>query len=165
MDTAQILVTAAVGLVASVVTALVTHALTRSQERRKHEREVAAKLADLKSTERAETMTMAVQYGHSCFVVERPDQEERDRVFLPVGSRITLGRDNLNHIALDHPAVSKLHAAFRAQGDSAFLEPLAPTHGVNVNGQPVLQPRKLATGDVITLPGTPFRLTYVRLVA
>jgi hypothetical protein len=29
----------------------------------------------------------------------------------------------------------------------------------------VEQPRKLATGDVITVPGAPFRITFVRLVA
>ncbi|MGE5617616.1 MAG: FHA domain-containing protein [Candidatus Woesearchaeota archaeon] len=165
MDWPQVLITAAVGLVASLVTALVTHSLTRSQERRRHERDVASKLAELKSTERSQTMVMAVQYGHSCFIVERPDQEERDRVFLPMGSRITMGRDPSNHITLDHAGVSRMHAAFRAQGDAAFLEPLAPTMGIKVNDRLVDQPRKLETGDVITVPGSPFRITFVRLVA
>lgn len=165
MDTRQVLLTAVVGLVASVVTAVVTHLLTRAQERRKHERDVAAKLAELKSTERSQTMIMAVQYGHSCFIVERPGQDERDRVFLPMGSRITLGRAPENHIVIEHPRVSRMHAAFRAQGDAAYLEPLAPTHGIQVNGQIVVQPRKLATGDVITLPDAPYRITFVRLVS
>lgn len=164
MDASQILLTAAVGLVASVITAGVTHVLTRSQERRKHEREVAAKLAEINSTDSARTTIMAVQYGHSCFIIERPDQEERDRVFLPMGSRITLGRDAANHIALNHPGVSKTHAALRAQGDAAYVEPLAPTNGLEVNSQPVDKPRKLATGDVITIPSTSFRITFVRLV-
>ena len=165
MDAPQILLTALVGLVASVVTAVVTHLLTRSQERRKYEREVAAKLAELKSTERSDTMIMAVQYGHSCFIIERPNQEERDRVFLPMGSRITLGREPSNHIALDHPNVSKMHAALRAQGETAYVEPLAPTNGLEVNARRVEEPRKLATGDVITIPGAPFRITFVKLVA
>ena len=165
MDTSQILLTAVVGVAASAVTAVVTHALTRSQERKKHEREVTAKLAELKSTEREHTMIMAVQYGHSCFIVERSAQEEQDRVFLPMGSRITLGRDQTNHIALDHPSVSRMHAALRAQGNVAYIEPLAPTNGVQVNAQTVEQPRKLATGDVITVPGAPFKITFVRLIA
>jgi len=165
MDTPQILLTALVGVAASVVTAVVTHALTRSQERRKHEREVTAKLAELNSTERSQTMIMAVQYGHSCFIVERPEQEERDRVFLPMGSRITIGRDPSNHIALNHPNVSKMHATLRAQGDAAYIEPLSPTNGIEVNTHTVEQPRKLATGDVITVPGAPFKITFVRLVA
>jgi hypothetical protein len=133
MDAPQIVLTALVSVAASVVTAVVTHLLTRSQERRKHEREVAAKLADLKSTERSQTMIMAVQYGHSCFIIERPNQEERDRIFLPMGSRITLGRDPSNHIPLDHPSVSRVHATLRAQGEAAYLEPLAPTKGLEIN--------------------------------
>lgn len=165
MDSNQILLTAGVGLIASVVTALVTHALTKAQERRKHEREVASQLAQMKSTERSETMVMAVQYGHSCFVIEHSEEKEKDRVFLPMGSRITLGRDKANHIILEHPSISRIHVAFKAQGDAAFIEPLSPTSGVEVNGGLVAEPRRLATGDIITLPGTAFRITYVRLVA
>lgn len=164
MDVPQILTTALVGLGASVLTAVVTHLLTRAQDRRKHEREVAAKLAALKSTERAETMVMAVQYGHSCFIIERPDQTERDRVFLPMGSRITIGHDATNHVRLDHPYISRMHAALRAQGNSAYVEPLGSAQGVEVNGELISQPRKLATGDVITVPGAPFKITFVPLV-
>ena len=164
MDAPQIILAAAVGLAASVVTAIVTHALTRAQERRKYEREVAAKLAELKSTQREHTMVMAVQYGHSCFVIERPGEQERDRVFLPMGSRITIGRDAFNHIALNHPSVSKMHAALRAQGDAAYIEPLDPINGIEVNSKNVAEPRKLATGDVITVPGAPFKISFVRLI-
>jgi hypothetical protein len=165
MDPPQILITAAVGVVASAITAVVTHLLTRAQERRKHERDVAAKLAELKSTEPSHTMVMAVQYGHSCFIIERGDEVERERVFLPMGSRITIGRDPTNHIRLEHPTVSKMHATLRAQGNAAYIEPLGATHGIQVNSHPVLQPRKLTTGDVITIPGAPFRITFVPLVA
>jgi hypothetical protein len=164
MDLPQILVTASVGLVASAITAVITHLLTRSQERRKHERDVAGKLAQLKSTERSETMLMAVQYGHSCFIIESPDRAERERVFLPIGSRITLGRGRDNHIVLNDTGVSRIHAAFRAQGSSAYVEPLAPTNGLAVNGDPITQPCKLAVGDVITVPGAPFRITFVPLI-
>lgn len=149
---------------ASAITAVVTHLLTRTQERRKHERDVAAKLAELQSADRSHTMVMAVQYGHSCFIIERGEQAERDRVFLPTGSRITIGRDPTNHIRLEHPSVSKMHAALRAQGSFAYIEPLSPTNGVHVNSKPVSQPRKLATGDVITVPGAPFKITFVPLV-
>lgn len=165
MDASQILLTSAVGLAASVVTALVTHLLTRAQERRKNERDIAAKLADQKSTQREDTMIMAVQYGHSCFIIERGEGVERDRVFLPIGSRITAGRGPENHIVLNHPGVSRTHAAFRAQGNAVFLEPLAATVGIALNGHMVEQPRKLVTGDEISVPGTPFRITFVPLVA
>lgn len=164
MDLPQFLITAAVGLAASVITAVITHLLTRAQEQRKHEREVAAKVAEMKSTERAETMVIAVQYGHSCFIIESTDQTARDRVFLPMGSRITLGSSSENHIRLKSPYISRIHAAFRAQGTSAYAEPLGATHGLAVNGELVQQPRKLSLGDVITVPDTPFRITFVPLV-
>lgn len=164
MDLFQILVTAVVGLVASAITAVLTHFLTRAQERQKHEREVAAKLAELKSAERNETMVMAVQYGHSCFIIKGVEPSERDRIFLPMGSRITLGRLNENHIRLNHPCVSGIHAAFRAQGSSAYAEPLGATNGLAINGEIVTQPHKLIVGDVITVPGAPFQILFVPLV-
>ena len=163
MDLAQILLTAGVGLVASLVTAVVTHALTRSQERRKYERDVAAKLAQLKSSERSETKIMAVQYGHSCFVVEGPTEQDRDRIFLPMGSRITLGSAPDNHIRLAHESVSRMHAAFRAQGASAFAEPLGAAQGLAVNGELIGKPRKLSVGDIITVPGSPYKIVFVPL--
>ena len=107
---------------------------------------------------------MAVQYGHSCFIIERGEHTERDRVFLPMGSRITIGRDPTNHKRLEHPLVSKMHAALRAEGSSVYVEPLSPTNDIHVNSQPVRQPRKLATGDVITVPDTPFKIMFVPLI-
>lgn len=163
MELAQILVTAGVGLAASLATAVVTHALTRSQERRKYEREVAAKLAELKSTERSETKIMAVQYGQSCFVVQGPTEQERDRVFLPMGSRITLGSAPDNHIRLADERVSRMHATFRAQGNAAYVEPLGAAQGLAVNGEVITKPRKLRVGDIITVPGAPYKITFVPL--
>jgi hypothetical protein len=164
MDIPQVLVTAGVGVVASIVTALITHVLTRSQERRRYEREVTGKLAAMKSAERSETMIMAVQYGHSCFIVEGPEQTERDRVFLPMGSRITLGHASDNHIRLAHSSVSRIHAAFRAQDKAAYVEPLGAGSGIAVNGELVTSPKRLSVGDVITVPGAPYRITFVPLV-
>jgi hypothetical protein len=163
MDTTQILVTAAVGLAASVVTAVVTHVLTREQERRKHEREVAAKLAGLNSMESSVTQVMATQYAQACLVVEREGEVERDRVFIPVGCRITLGRGAENHIVVDHRALSKQHVAFRALGSTTYLEPLSPTNGVAINGNDISKPTKLSNGDVVSVPGSSFKLTFVAL--
>jgi hypothetical protein len=165
MDLPQMVVTAIVGVAASAITAVVTHLLTRSQEQRRYEREVAAKVAAMKSTERSETMIMAVQYGHSCFIVEGPEQSERDRVFLPMGSRIAVGKASDNHIRIKHPYVSRIHAAFRAQDKAAYVEPLGSALGIAVNGELVSAPRKLSVGDVITIPGAPYRIMFVPLVS
>lgn len=178
MELSQLLLTAGVGLAASVITAVITHLLTRAQERRKHEHDVAAKFAELESNERSATLIRATQYAHSCLIVELNDEitlsdraeldlsvrSERDRVFLPIGSRITFGRSAENHIRIDDPLVSRIHATFRAQGASAYVEPLCATHGLAVNGNDIGEPTKLAAGDIITVPGASFKITFVPLV-
>jgi FHA domain len=163
VELGQILLTAGVGLAASLITAVVTQALTRSQERRKYEREVAAKVAELKSTERKETKIVAVQYGHSCFIVEGPSHSERERIFLALGSRITMGSAPDSDIRLVDNRVSKMHATLRAQGAAAYAEPLGATQGLAVNGEVITKPRKLAVGDIITVPGVPYTITFVPL--
>lgn len=163
MELTQVLVTAGVGLAASLITAVVTHALTRSRERRRYEREVTARLAEMKSSYLSETKLMAVQYGHSCFVIEGPVEQERDRIFLPMGSRITLGSAPDNHIVLADQHVSQTHATFCAQGGVAYAEPLGGAHGLAVNGETITRPRKLGFGDVITVPGAPYRITFFPL--
>jgi len=165
MDAAQVLLTAGVGLAASLVTAWVTHVFTRNQERRKYERDVAAKLADLRSTESSVTQTMATQYAQACLVVRRGEEVERDRMFIPVGCRITLGRGPENHIVINDPMVSKQHAAFRALGTTTYVEPLGPTNGLQLNGSNVTQPTKLSNGDVVSVPGASFTVAFVSLVS
>lgn len=179
MDLPQIILPAAVGLAASVVTAVVTHVLTRARERKKHEREVAeklaeerrrlereiaAKLADLNSADPDVTRAVAMQFAHACFIVEPPGGAERERVFLPMGSRITLGRSGENQIRIDDAHLSRVHASFRAQGLSVHIEPLDPTCGVEVNGAPITEPTELGLGDVITVPGSTAKITFVPMV-
>lgn len=165
MDAPQIVLTAGVGLAVSLVTAWVTHVLTRRQERHKYEREVASKLAELRSTESGVTQTMATQYAQACLIVQREGETERDRVFIPVGCRITLGRGPENHIVIDDRRVSKQHLAFRALGTTTYLEPLSPTNGLALNGNELTEPKKLKHGDVITVPGSSFSVAFVSLLS
>ena len=165
MDAPQILLSAGVGLGASLIAAWVTHVFTRRQERRKYEREVAAKLAELRSTERGATQIMATQYAQACLIVRREGEIERDRVFIPMGCRITLGRGPENHIVIDDRRVSKQHVAFRALGTTTYLEPLGPTNGLALNGSEVREPKTLKHGDVITVPGSSFSLAFVSLLS
>ena len=165
MNEVQILLTAGVGLGASLVTAWVTHVFTRNQERRKYERDVAAKLAEIRSTESSVTTFMATQYAQACLVVRREGELERDRVFIPVGCRITLGRGTENHIVINDHRISKHHVAFRALGATTFVEPLAPTNGLTLNGSNLAEPTKLKNGDVVSVPGSSFTLTFVSLVS
>ena len=163
MDASRIIITAAVGLFATLVTALVTHVLTRRQEQRKHERDVAAKLSELKSTESQVTQIMATQYAHACLILDHPENTERDRIFLPVGCRITMGRGKENHIVINDLVLSSMHAAFLAKGNLTYVEPLAPTNGLTLNGVGIDGPRKLSNGDVLSVENAHFKITFVSL--
>lgn len=69
----------------------------------------------------------------------------------------TVGRDADSDIVLREPTVSRTHARLMLEGDDAILESLGPT-GTRVNGEEVVGPRKLESGDEIAI-GTA-RLTF-----
>lgn len=62
----------------------------------------------------------------------------------------TVGRDADSDIVLREPTVSRTHARVTLDGDDAILESLGPT-GTRVNGEDVVNPRKLEPGDQITI--------------
>jgi hypothetical protein len=168
MDTNQILLTAGVGLVASLVTALVTNVFARRQERqksaltqelerqksayirelerqkneftqalerqrnefaeaqehRRSEHAVADKLAALNSTDPVASQIYATQFAQGCLLVERGGGVDRQRVLIPKGSRLSLGRGIDNNIVVDDDFLSKLHATFVAHGGDVYIEPL-----------------------------------------
>lgn len=175
MDTKQILLTAGVGLVASLVTALVTNVFARrqerqrnvfteQQERRRSEREVAEKLVELmNSTDKEVGQYFATQFARGCLIVERGSDAERERVFIPMGSRLLFGRSRDNDIAVDDPVLSRQHATFLARGEDVYLEPLGPTNGIAVNDARVFEPTKLANGDVVSVEGGSFKITFVTM--
>lgn len=187
MELSQVAVNAVVSALTAVVVALVTHLLTRAQDRQKyerevaekraeherevaekrteHERDVAAKVAALNSVDPSRTRIGALQFAVGCFKVEIAGEGKREPVFLPLGSRITLGRSAENHIRIDEPYISLTHAAFRSVMGQVFVEPLAPSNGLEVNGKVVDKPRILATGDMITVPGASMKVNFVRLVS
>jgi hypothetical protein len=165
MNTKEILLTAGVGLVASLVTAVATNVFARRQERRKNEREIAAKLADLRSTKDDVTRFVASQFAQACLVVERGGNAERERVFIPSGCRISLGSSPDNNIVMKDRVISKQHATFHAQGMNVYVEPLAPTSGVTVNGKRIQEPKRLSNGDSVSVAGASFKITFVTMIS
>lgn len=71
---------------------------------------------------------------------------------------VIIGRDRETcAVVLDHPTVSRQHAAIRRQGGVDVIEDVGSATGVRVNGQPVAV-AQLAPGDEIAIG--PFRLVY-----
>jgi hypothetical protein len=67
---------------------------------------------------------------------------------------INIGRDPGNHIVLEQPGVSRLHAQLRFNTDHFVIFDLDSMAGTYVNGVPVSSHR-LNPGDVILLAGVP----------
>jgi ABC transport system ATP-binding/permease protein len=81
----------------------------------------------------------------------------RDRV--PLGHGLTVGRQAIpGQVVLDHPNVSRRHAAFEIVDGTVVLRDLGGTNGTYVNGERLRGARRLVQGDRIDIG--PFQLTF-----
>ena len=81
----------------------------------------------------------------------------RDRV--PLDHGLTVGRQAIpGQVVLDHPNVSRRHAAFEIADGTVVLRDLGGTNGTYVNGQRLRGARRLVQGDRIDIG--PFQLTF-----
>jgi ABC transport system ATP-binding/permease protein len=79
------------------------------------------------------------------------------RVLLDHG--LTVGRQAMpGQVVLDHPNVSRRHAAFEVTGGTVVLRDLGGTNGTYVNGTRLRGARSLVQGDRIDIG--PFQLTF-----
>jgi hypothetical protein len=69
----------------------------------------------------------------------------------PIGNaRVTFGRGEDNDIVIPDPAVSRLHAELRPEGDGFVIADRGSANGTKVNGE-VITTRRLQPGDEITI--------------
>jgi predicted component of type VI protein secretion system len=64
---------------------------------------------------------------------------------------ITIGRDIANDIVISDPEVSRKHAQVRSSETGFILEDLGSTNGTFVNGQRLVGPHSLQSGELIML--------------
>jgi ABC-type multidrug transport system ATPase subunit len=78
---------------------------------------------------------------------------------VPLDHGLTVGRDALpGQVVLDHPNVSRRHAAFEIVDGSVMLHDLGGTNGTYVNGARLRGAHSLVPGDRIDIG--PFKLTF-----
>jgi ABC-type multidrug transport system ATPase subunit len=78
---------------------------------------------------------------------------------LPLDHALTVGRQAMpGQIVLDHPNVSRRHAAFEVVGGNIVLRDLGGANGTYVNGARLRGARSLVSGDRIDIG--PFELTF-----
>ncbi len=67
------------------------------------------------------------------------------------GDQLIVGRDTASGIAINDAEVSRKHARLTYQGGKYVIEDLGSTNGTFVNGQRLVSPVVLKSGDVISL--------------
>jgi pSer/pThr/pTyr-binding forkhead associated (FHA) protein len=67
------------------------------------------------------------------------------------GDQILIGRDSTSNITINDAEVSRKHARLNFQGGKYVLEDLGSTNGTFVNGQRLVSPVVLKSGDVVSL--------------
>jgi DNA-binding NtrC family response regulator/pSer/pThr/pTyr-binding forkhead associated (FHA) protein len=94
---------------------------------------------------------------HSASRGERAEQVlciDGDRSFtvtIPASGELVIGRGPDAGLAVDDPLVSRAHAQLLVVPDGLRLSDLGSRHGTHVNGDRIVEPRLLGSGDVITI--------------
>ena len=66
-------------------------------------------------------------------------------------TRVVVGRAPTSDVVLDNPVVSHAHAELRREGEGFVVTDLGSTNGTFVNGERVTAPRRLSSGDVLSV--------------
>lgn len=72
-----------------------------------------------------------------------------------------IGRGAEAHLILDHPLVSRRHAALQVTGARVQLRDLGSRNGILVNGRPLTEPAELGPGDRFRIGDADFELVGV----
>src|SRR5579859_7116323 len=134
---------------------------SHSRERLNWLREGAAGMIGTNQRSQPHQATAATRTSDPLQVVRRPDEREgtntSDRV--PLDHGLTVGRQVMpGQVVLDHPNVSRRHAAFEVVDGTIVLRDLGGTNGTYVNGTRLRGARPLVPGDRIDIG--PFELTF-----
>ncbi len=67
------------------------------------------------------------------------------------GDQLVIGRDSSSGVAINDAEISRKHARLNFQGGKYVIEDLGSTNGTFVNGQRLVSPVVLKSGDVVSL--------------
>jgi pSer/pThr/pTyr-binding forkhead associated (FHA) protein len=157
MNLETILISAAVGIITSAITAYFTTRLRMKEEKARWRREFAMKYAEAQAKDNQNAQRMAVQFAIGV-LIKNPETAERERIFVPPYCRLIAGRSPDNSIVLDDSNISRHHCAFDADDTDVYVEDLGSPNGIWLKGVQLHGRSKLETGDVVRLtPTTEFR--------
>ncbi len=70
------------------------------------------------------------------------------------GEQTHIGREQLNHVRLADPMVSRFHAEIHRRGFCYTLFDRQSTNGTRINGEPLTSPVTLADNDAVSIGDT-----------
>ena len=92
--------------------------------------------------------------------VQRAWSEPRlERLTLPVGRTITLGRSRRCDCVLVDPTISRLHATLRVDEGRWWLDDLSSFNGTRLNGRRILHEVEVRAGDCVSFGAASFTLS------
>lgn len=167
MDTAAVTVGGAIlAAVISAAVAWVTAMRTVKSEHAKRQSELALKISELVSS-KDETIRKAAmrRFAVAIFKISAPDsapkhKEEGVVHFIPMNSRVTVGRDEDNDITLEvqDRSLSRWHCGFISDRDAVWIDDYRSLNGTHVNGKAISTPCLLKDADEITVGR--FKMTF-----
>jgi pSer/pThr/pTyr-binding forkhead associated (FHA) protein len=75
---------------------------------------------------------------------------------------LVVGRSSYCSLVLDHPSVSRVHAAIRLSNGRIEISDLESSNGTYVRGRRVLEPTTIEPGDEIRLGSQPIAVEIVK---
>ena len=150
-----------VGVIVSLVVAWFTAEVAVRSEHAKRQSELALKMSDMVSAADETSRQAAMRrfaVGLVKIVGPKKHKEYGNVHFIPMNSRVTVGRSN--DIVLTGKAVSlsRWRRGFISDQQRVWLEDYKSLNGTEVGGQEISGPQELKSGDEITLG--PFKLHY-----
>jgi len=134
-----------------------------SSEQAKRQSELALKISDLVSAADATSRRSAMRRFAVGFVkvVEPEGHEEWGKVhFIPMNSRVTVGRAEDNDIVLkdSEQSLSRWHCGFISDQQRVWLDDYKSLNGTEVGGRKISESRELKSHDEIILG--PYKLHF-----
>jgi hypothetical protein len=172
LDTKIIVALISVGgiIVSALLSAAIAYFLARftaqntvRSEHAKRQAELGLKISELVSTKEEDARRSAMRrFAVGIIKVMAPTQHPEcgNVYFVPMNSRITVGRSDDNDIVLkdDENILSRWHCGFIADQHKVWIDDYKSTNGTKVNGAYIKKPFRLASEDDITIG--PYRMHF-----
>jgi hypothetical protein len=151
------------GVIVSAGLAWFTAQNTVRLEQAKRQSELALKISELVSApDKGQRVAAMRRYAVAVVKIVQPvDHSERGMVyFIPMNSRITVGRADENDIVLkdEQNFLSRWHCGFIADQKRVWIDDYKSTNGTRLRGIEITEPQELKNDDEIEIG--PYRLHF-----